>query len=107
MRGSDKAQDAFKARVFEALSDPARLQIISFLRNGGKCVSEIAEKTRILQPSVSRHLKILKECGIVRENRLGSKRVYKVTDSRIFRVIDSLDSKLEESLKKQVYESII
>jgi DNA-binding transcriptional ArsR family regulator len=107
MTRTGKTQDAFKARVFEALSDPARLRIIGFLRDGGKCVSEIAEKTGVLQPSVSRHLKILKECGIVRESKLGSKRVYRVTDSRIFRVLDSLDSKLEESLKKQVYESII
>jgi|YelNatPaOPRAMG01_1025707.scaffolds.fasta_scaffold95631_1 DNA-binding transcriptional ArsR family regulator len=107
MTRTGKTQEVFKARVFEAFSDPARLRIINFLRDGGKCVSEIAEKTGILQPSVSRHLKILKECGIVKESKLGSKRVYGITDPRIFRIIDSLDSRLEESLKKQVYESII
>ncbi|MBO3799210.1 MAG: metalloregulator ArsR/SmtB family transcription factor [Thermoproteota archaeon] len=107
MTRTGKTEEAFKARVFEAFSDPARLKIIGFLRNGGKCVSEIAEKTGILQPSVSRHLKILKECGIVKESKLGSKRVYRITDPRVFRIIDSLDSRLEESLKKQIYESII
>lgn len=107
MTRTGKAQEVFKARVFEAFSDPARLKIVDFLRDGGKCVSEIAEKTGILQPSVSRHLKILKECGIVKESRLGSKRVYRITDPRIFRIVDSLDPRLEESLKKQIYESII
>ncbi|MBO3832923.1 MAG: winged helix-turn-helix transcriptional regulator [Candidatus Brockarchaeota archaeon] len=107
MTRTGKAQEVFKARVFEAFSDPARLKIVDFLRDGGKCVSEIAEKTGILQPSVSRHLKILKECGIVKESKLGSKRVYRITDPRIFRIVDSLDPRLEESLKKQIYESII
>jgi len=107
MKRIRKNQDAFKAKVFEALSDPARLRIISFLRNSGKCVNDITEKTGMLQPSVSRHLKILKERGIVKESRLGSRRIYRITDPRIFKIVDSLDSRLEESLKRQVYESIM
>ncbi|MEM2929460.1 MAG: metalloregulator ArsR/SmtB family transcription factor [Thermoproteota archaeon] len=107
MKRTGRNQVAFKAKIFEALSDPARLQILSFLRDGGKCVNEVAGKTGILQPSVSRHLKILKECGIVKESKLGSRRIYRITDMRILKVVDSLDSKLEESLKRQVYESII
>jgi len=107
MRQAEKKPEAFKAKVFKALSDPARLEIIELLREGGKYVSDIVKKTGVVQPAVSRHLKILKECGMVEESKVGNRRLYKVTDQRIFKVINSLDSNLMDSLKKHVLERMV
>ncbi|MGQ9478450.1 MAG: ArsR/SmtB family transcription factor [Thermoproteota archaeon] len=103
--GSD--MDLFRAKVFRALSDPARLKIISFLKDGGKYVQEIVKRSGIVQPAVSRHLKILKECGIVEEKKFGNRRLYTITNSKIFRVIDSLDDALLNSLRKNILKRVI
>ena len=61
----------FKARLFKALGDPTRLKIIEFLRSGEKCVCEIVPHLGLPQPTVSRHLKILRESGLVRFRKDG------------------------------------
>ncbi|MCS7138456.1 MAG: metalloregulator ArsR/SmtB family transcription factor [Crenarchaeota archaeon] len=107
MKQVGKKPEAFKAKVFKALSDPARLEIVELLKEGGKYVSDIVKRTGVVQPAVSRHLKILKECGMVEESKVGNKRLYKVTDPRIFKVINSLDTNLMDSLKKHVLERMV
>lgn len=97
----------FKAKVFKALADPVRLKIIDLLRDGEKCVCEIVPKVGAIQPVVSRHLKILKSCGIVKERKSGNRRLYAVTDSRIFKVIDTLTAEFVESLSENILEQII
>jgi len=96
----------FKSTVFYALSDPIRLEIINYLRNGEKCVCEIVPSLNLIQPLVSRHLKILKDAGIVRCRKDGTKRMYSVVDSRIYAVIDALDSELLKTLAKEAFESV-
>jgi DNA-binding transcriptional ArsR family regulator len=87
----------FKAKIFRALSDPVRLQILDFLRNGEKCVCEIIPHVGLIQPVVSRHLKILKDSGIVRDKKDGNKRLYSITDQRIFQIIDGITPELVEA----------
>ncbi|MDH5770769.1 MAG: metalloregulator ArsR/SmtB family transcription factor [Candidatus Bathyarchaeota archaeon] len=96
----------FRAKVFKALADPVRLQIVEFLRKGEKCVCEIFPHVEIAQPLASRHLKILKNCGLVRDRKEGNRRFYSVTDPDIFRVIDALAPELVASLSKRVIEQI-
>jgi DNA-binding transcriptional ArsR family regulator len=99
-------QSRFKATVFHALADPIRLEILSFLRDGEKCVCEIVPHLNLIQPLVSRHLKILKDAGIVRCRKDGTKRMYSVVDSRIYSVIDGLTSELVNTLAKEVFEHL-
>lgn len=99
--------NTFKAKIFKALADPVRLDIINLLRDGEKCVCEIVPKVGVIQPVVSRHLKILKSCGILKERKAGNRRLYAITDPRIFRVIDTLTAELVESLSKSMLEQII
>jgi DNA-binding transcriptional ArsR family regulator len=96
----------FKSTVFHALSDPIRLEIASYLRDGEKCVCEIVPHLNLIQPLVSRHLKILKDVGIVRCRKDGTKRMYSIVDSRIFSVIDALTSELVEALTKEAFENV-
>lgn len=107
MKRSGSNSDAFRAKVFKALGDPARLQIVAFLKDGGKYVNEIVKQLGTVQPAVSRHLKILKECGIVEENKVGNKRLYKVTDQRVLRVIYSLSPSLMNNLRRRVLEHMV
>lgn len=99
-------QYRFKSTVFYALSDPIRLEITNYLRNGEKCVCEIVPNLNLIQPLVSRHLKILKDAGIVRCRKDGTKRMYSIVDSRIFNVVDALTSDLVDALTKEIIENV-
>jgi ArsR family transcriptional regulator len=92
----------FRAKIFKALSDPSRLRIIEFLRDDEKCVCEIVSYLGIIQPVVSRHLKILKDCGLVNDKKDGNRRLYSVTDNRIFEVIDRLNLELVDFFSKHI-----
>jgi DNA-binding transcriptional ArsR family regulator len=96
----------FKSTVFYALSDPIRLEIVTYLRNGEKCVCEIVPHLKLIQPLVSRHLKILKDSGIIRCRKDGTKRMYSIVNIKIFEVVDALTSDLLKSLRKEAIESI-
>ncbi|MCS7097525.1 MAG: metalloregulator ArsR/SmtB family transcription factor [Candidatus Methanomethyliaceae archaeon] len=95
-----------KAKIFKALADPVRLNILELLRDGEKCVCEITPQIGLPQPIVSKHLKLLKNCGILKDRHVGNKRLYSVTDQAIFNVIDAIDENLLNSLMKHVIEAI-
>jgi len=99
-------QNRFKATVFHALADPIRLEILAFLRDGEKCVCEIVPHLNLIQPLVSRHLKTLKDAGIVRCRKDGVKRMYSVVDRGIYVVVDGLTHELAVSLANEVFEQI-
>jgi len=107
MSSHKENRDRFKAKIFKALSDPVRLSILDSLRNGEKCVCEIVPLFNLIQPVVSRHLKILKDCGIIKSRKEGNRRLYSVTDQRIFRIIDDLDTELVGALKDNMLEQIM
>jgi len=100
-------QNRLKAKIFNALSDPARLEIIEFLREGEKCVCEIIPHVSLIQPLVSRHLKILKDCGLVKDRKDGNRRLYSVTDPRIFEVVDAVTPELVDVLSNRIMEQIV
>jgi DNA-binding transcriptional ArsR family regulator len=96
----------FKSTVFYALSDPIRLEILSYLRSGEKCVCQIVPHLNLIQPLVSRHLKILKKAGIVRCRKDSTKRMYSVAYPQIYDVIDSLTSQLVTNLTNEAIENV-
>jgi DNA-binding transcriptional ArsR family regulator len=61
---------------FDALGDPHRRQILELLRAGERSVGEIAEGMPISRPAVSRHLRLLKEAGLVKERAVGARHLY-------------------------------
>jgi len=61
-----------------ALADPTRRRVFERLQSGPKPVIEIAHGMPVSRPAVSQHLKVLKEAGLVREQRHGAKRVYAI-----------------------------
>lgn len=61
---------------FEALGDQTRREILGLLAVGDKPVVEIAAALPISRPAVSRHLRLLKEAGMVAERAQGTRRIY-------------------------------
>jgi ArsR family transcriptional regulator len=59
------------ARVFKALCDPNRLMIIEMLQSGEKCACKILSELNIVQSTLSHHMSILCESGLVRSHRDG------------------------------------
>ncbi len=60
--------------VFQAIADPIRRDIIELISNDSLSVNDIAEKFEISRPAISKHLKILNECGIIEFNKKGRER---------------------------------
>jgi DNA-binding transcriptional ArsR family regulator len=65
---------------FEALGDANRREILRLLSGGDKPVQEIAAAMPISRPAVSRHLRLLKEAGLVAEQARGTRRIYHLQD---------------------------
>lgn len=72
----EPAADPTAGDPFEALGDPNRREILSLLGRGDKSVQEIAAELPISRPAVSRHLRLLKEAGLVAEEPQGTRRIY-------------------------------
>ena len=106
MSAKGENQNRFKSTVFYALSDPIRLEIIAYLRDREKCVCEIVPHLKLIQPLVSRHLRILKETGIVRCRKDGTKRMYSIVDPKIHNIIDDLRPELVSTLTKEILDQM-
>ena len=65
-----------QAKVFKALCDPKRLAILEQLRSGEKCACVLLEPLNLTQSGLSYHMKILCECGLVRDRQVGKWRYY-------------------------------
>jgi DNA-binding transcriptional ArsR family regulator len=63
---------------FDALGDPNRRAIVELLGARGRSVRELAEALPISRPAVSRHLRLLKEAGLVTEEPRGTRRIYRL-----------------------------
>ena len=60
--------------VFQAIADPVRRDIIELLSKEEMTVNAVAEKFKVSRPAISKHLKILNECGIININQKGRER---------------------------------
>ena len=58
-------------RIFKALSNDVRLEILSLLTEGPLCVNALVNRLNVSQPAVSQHLKILENAGLVRGSKMG------------------------------------
>jgi DNA-binding transcriptional ArsR family regulator len=66
------------AEAIQALGDPTRRTVFERLREGPQSVGELARGLPVSRPAVSQHLRVLKEAGLVRERREGTRNFYSV-----------------------------
>jgi len=66
------------AELFKALGDTNRLLILDMLCKGERCACKVLEKFKITQPTLSHHMKILCDCGIVNKRKEGKWMYYSI-----------------------------
>jgi DNA-binding transcriptional ArsR family regulator len=76
---------------FDALGDPNRRAIVELLAAGDRSVTELAGALPISRPAVSRHLRLLKEAGLVADRAEGTRRLYRLDDEGIAAVREYLE----------------
>lgn len=72
--------------AIDALGDPVRRAILELLAHGPRAVGELARELPVTRPAVSQHLKVLKDAGLVRSRRAGTRNVYRADPEAIARV---------------------
>ena len=84
------------AERFKALSEPARLRILTVLREGERTVSEIINATGLSQANASKHLQLLYSTGFVARRKEGQHVYYALAGRDIFRLCDIMCGRLEQ-----------
>jgi DNA-binding transcriptional ArsR family regulator len=89
------------AHVCQALADPKRILILYALADEPRYVSELADYLDTPQPTVSRHLKVLRDQSLVSTERSGSSVQYSLSDHRVIDALDLLRGVLMGALTQQ------
>jgi DNA-binding transcriptional ArsR family regulator len=77
------ARSATTSDAFNAVAEPRRRQILDLLSHGERSVNEIAGKLRVRQPQASKHLKVLREVGLVTVREDGPQRFYRLDAAKL------------------------
>ena len=86
------------AEICAGLADPTRILILYALSDGACNVTQLAEFLNLGQPMVSRHLKVLRDRGMVIATRVGPTVEYKISDPRLVQALDLLRAVLRDTL---------
>lgn len=81
--------------VYEALADPTRRQIVSMLAAGERSAGDICSRFPIAGPSVSRHLKVLRESGLIAYRQRAQSRLYRLEPEPLEQVRQWMDAQLD------------
>ena len=95
------------AAMFKAFADENRIQILELLRDGERCACRLLEEMKITQPTLSHHMKILCDSGIVVGRKEGKWMHYSISEDGIADVRDYLDEIMVKKTDKgdESYES--
>ena len=86
------------AAVLAALHDPTRLRVLELLRDGERSVRAITDEADVTQSTVSQHLKVLREAGLVAVRPDGTRRLYRVDTTGLSEVRAWVDSFWDDAL---------
>src|SRR5512133_3386615 len=87
-----------QADFCSALSDPTRLLLLYALSESPRNVTELTNELQTTQPTVSRHLKILRERGLVHTTRSGTTITYSLVDQRLIQAIDLMRAVMRDRI---------
>ena len=77
------ARAATTSDVFNAIAEPRRREILNLLALEERCVSDLVDRLECAQPSVSKHLRVLSDVGLVRARRDGKRVLYRTNAEAI------------------------
>jgi DNA-binding transcriptional ArsR family regulator len=86
-------------QALDALANPTRRAVFERLRKGPSPVGRLAATLPVSRPAVSQHLKILREAGLVEEERAGTRRVYRVSPRGLVALRRYLDGFWDDALE--------
>ncbi|MBE5039264.1 ArsR/SmtB family transcription factor [Ructibacterium gallinarum] len=91
-----KSENEKTAAVFKAFCDENRLQILHMLKSGEKCACKLLQELNVTQPTLSHHMKILCDSGVVDWRKEGKWTYYKISKQGKEHALSLLKSILEE-----------
>jgi ArsR family transcriptional regulator len=89
------------AEICAGLADPTRILILYELFDSPRNVTQLTEALNLSQPMISRHLKVLRERGMVIATRMGPTVEYKLSDPRLVQALDLLRAVLRDGLARR------
>ncbi|MFQ5421854.1 MAG: ArsR/SmtB family transcription factor [Anaerolineae bacterium] len=89
------------ANVCQAVADPKRILILYALHERPYNVTHLAETLSLPQPTVSRHLRVLRQQGLVTTERNGTAVTYDIADRRIIQALDLLRAVMNDVVRKR------
>lgn len=96
-----KELDLLHANICQALGDPKRILILYAISERPRHVSALAHDLGLPQPTVSRHLRVLRQRALVRAERIGPAVIYHLSDVRIVEILDKMRLVLRDALGRQ------
>lgn len=88
--------------MFKAIADENRLKILSILTHGRLCACDILENMDLSQPTVSHHLKILQQAGLITVEKKGRWNYYSIVDEKIADMKTVLEAMINKEVDIQV-----
>jgi len=76
------------ATTFDVLAEPTRRRILDLILGGELCVGDLVKRLRISQPGVSKHLRVLREAGLVQVRQDAQRRLYSVRPEPLHEIDD-------------------
>ena len=98
MKGKEKALIEAKANVLKALGHPTRLWIAEQLAGGEKCVCEFVEKIDADFSTISKHLSVLKQAGVVEDEKRGKMVYYRLKVPCILNFMPCVEAVIQASI---------
>ena len=90
------------AERFKSLSEPMRLRLVYALMDGEKTVSELVRETGASQASVSKHLGVLLDAGILGRRKQGTSAYYRIADESVFELRDLVYGYIHDQLAAEL-----
>ena len=90
-----------RAKVVKAMAHPVRLMVIEFLKNGEHSFSEVFDLFKLDKSTVSKHLLVLKEAGIITSRKEGTDMIYKLEVPCVIDFFSCVTAVIESNVKKQ------
>ncbi|MBN1323003.1 MAG: winged helix-turn-helix transcriptional regulator [Methanotrichaceae archaeon] len=88
---SRKTAIDLRAKILRALADPVRLELLEYLSDGEKCTCQILPAFSRSQSTVSKHMNILYDAGILERRTDGRRTLYRIRDERVLDILQEVD----------------
>ena len=92
------------AAYFQTLSEPTRLQILNYLRNGERNVGDLAQLCGYTSANVSRHLAMLTKQGLVVRESRGTSVYYRIADDSVYALCDLVCGNIARQIERTAHQ---